>query len=792
MSPTPARRAVGVRTPSAALADLLVLLGTLALALTPLLPVYGTSTVLPALVGGLVLGVGVALLGAVRRWSALTVVASLLAGYFLLGGALAAPTTTVAGVVPTPATVTALARGLVSTWAQVVTLQPPVGASGTLLVAALVVALVGAAASAALTLRVRRPGAAATAALVPPAVLVASVVLGTRTPPVPPVLVGVVMTLVLLPWAAARTGTFRPRRVLATGLMAAVVAAGGLVGGPLVTGSTPRFVVRDEITPPFDPRDYPSPLAAFRRMVKQDETVLFTVDGLPADARVRLATFDRYDGVVWNVAGDGSAQASGEFRRVGDVVETSVTGERATVRVTIEALRGVWLPTVGQATAFDLGAAGADLRYNDATGGAVLTSGVEQGQTYVVDVVVPTTPDDETVGAAPAAPVVQPPSVGVPQSVAVTAADVARDAGTPVQVARTLETWLATEGFFSHGLTDAGDHPSLAGHGAARLAALLDGSSIMVGDGEQYAAAMALMAREMGLPARVVLGFVPGAGDAGDGGEVTVPTTDDGAVQIRGKDVQAWVEVAFAGHGWVAFDPTPPSSQTPEEEEENTPSDPQPQVVQPPDLPEDRVDPPEDDTEQPQTEDEERESAVARWVRLVLTATGIGLAGLLVLLSPLLVVVALKARRRRRRRALPDPVHRVAGGWDEVVDAAHDMGAPPPGSATRQEAAGSWAGTLAAAHPAVAARLRALAARADRAVFGAGDPAPTEVDAYWSDVESVVAELRGTLSRRARVRALASVASLRRPSRRAGASGPRSRPTRGRSARRPPRPRGER
>ena len=134
--------------------------------------------------------------------------------------------------------------------------------------------------------------------------------LGTRRPIVDPVLTGVVLAVVLLPWAAWRAGLLRARRVVATGVLVAVAVGAGVVGAPAVVGATDRLVVRDEIVPPFDPRDYPSPLSAFREFVKEDAP-LFTVSGLPDGARVRLATMDRYDGVVWNVAGDGSAQASG-------------------------------------------------------------------------------------------------------------------------------------------------------------------------------------------------------------------------------------------------------------------------------------------------------------------------------------------------------------------------------------------------------------------------------------------------------------------------------------------------
>ncbi|MEU5692510.1 DUF3488 and transglutaminase-like domain-containing protein [Actinosynnema sp. NPDC020468] len=61
---------------------------------------------------------------------------------------------------------------------------------------------------------------------------------------------------------------------------------------------------------------------------------------------------------------------------------------------------------------------------------------------------------------------------------------------------------------------------------------------------EQYASAMAIMARAVGLPARVALGFTAG-----------YPTED--ALSITTQDAHAWVEVYFPGYGWMTFDPTP-------------------------------------------------------------------------------------------------------------------------------------------------------------------------------------------------------------------------------------------
>lgn len=732
--------------------DIACLVGTLALVLVPLLEVYGGLTAVPALVGGLALGTLVAAVGAARRWSAITVVAVLVVVFVLAGGALAAPSTTIAGIVPTPQTVLDLARGTASTWKQVLTLQPPVGSSGTLLVAMYFLSFVGAALAVSLALRLRTGAAAASAALVPVAVMIAVIVLGTRRPTVPPVLTGLVLVVVLLPWAAWRAGLLRARRVVATGLLTVVAVSAGVLGAPLVAGGTERLVVRDELVPPFDPRDYPSPLSAFREYVKKDaDTTLFTVSGLPANARVRLATMDRYDGVVWNVAGDGSAQASGEFRRVGDEIETTVRGDTAHVDITIDGLTGVWLPTVGQATSFDIadGSAAGALRYNDATGAAVLTGGLRPGLEYGVDVVVPRVPDATEIGRAPASDVAQPPLTGVPDVAAATAADVARDAGNPVQISQALADWLSTEGFFSHGMDVSGTE-SLSGHGADRITSLL-GGDLMVGDGEQYAAAMALMVRKMGLPARVVLGFVPPEG------------AGDGPVEVTGDDIQAWVEVAFQGYGWVPFDPTPPPEQTPQQEDQEKPSEPDPQVVQPPPPPPAAVTPPDEDTEQPQTDDPDTgDDGDALWWRIA-RVTGVVAVPLLVLAAPFLVIVALKARRRRRRRRREDPVAQVAGGWDEVLDAARDLRRPTGGLATRNESARALAASFADAPDGavVASRVGALARSADHAVFSAGAPNAAEATAYWADVQVTVGAMAHGVGWRRRMRARVSTASLR-------------------------------
>jgi transglutaminase-like putative cysteine protease len=65
-----------------------------------------------------------------------------------------------------------------------------------------------------------------------------------------------------------------------------------------------------------------------------------------------------------------------------------------------------------------------------------------------------------------------------------------------------------------------------------------------------FSSAMAVMARELGMPARIAVGYAPGqATDVDDEGNAVYEVTSD--------DLHAWPELYFEGVGWVGFEPTP-------------------------------------------------------------------------------------------------------------------------------------------------------------------------------------------------------------------------------------------
>ena len=62
---------------------------------------------------------------------------------------------------------------------------------------------------------------------------------------------------------------------------------------------------------------------------------------------------------------------------------------------------------------------------------------------------------------------------------------------------------------------------------------------------QYYAATMAVILRDMGVPTRIAQGFLPGSRDRNAATET-----------ILFSDAHAWVEVYFPGYGWIPFDPT--------------------------------------------------------------------------------------------------------------------------------------------------------------------------------------------------------------------------------------------
>ncbi len=140
-------------------------------------------------------------------------------------------------------------------------------------------------------------------------------------------------------------------------------------------------------------------------------------------------------------------------------------------------------------------------------------------------------------GAAPADPGAEARVLASPYArVLRLARRLARGQRTDYDVVRSVERHLR-RGYAYSESPPAREHP---------LAAFLFEDRI--GYCQQFSGAMALMLRMNGIPARVATGFAPGVREG------------RGRWRVRDLDAHSWVEVYFAGVGWVAFDPTPASA----------------------------------------------------------------------------------------------------------------------------------------------------------------------------------------------------------------------------------------
>jgi hypothetical protein len=493
---------------------------------------------------------------------------------------------------------------------------------------------------------------------------------------------------------------------------------------------------------------------------------LFTVTGAKKDDRIRLAVMDSYDGVVYRVGTQPGT--SGYFQRVGQSVPIDVDGTtQRHVSITVERYHDVWVPDVGYLSSIRFGGPRAEelqqgFSYNASTGVGASAVRLQSGDRIDADAVLPVTANEAIGGSAARIPALDvdgstPKEVkDLADSLAKKVASApdaalkdakkkgAKSSGAAVRLVEAIRTQLKAEGFVYSDGTQAGDGspPSRPGHHAARLEDL---TKSRVGNGEQYAPLLALISNHLGVPARVVMGFkVP---DPKNGGAAEI--------KIKGEDVTAWVEVDVQGAGWVALDPVDVPKNQPPPKPNPTPQ-PQAAVPPPPPPPVPPVDDGITDTNKVSckgkacTKDAGTEGGFAI-PGVVLAAGGIMLAPIAVLGAITAVIAGLKSRRRTRRRSTGELSTRVAGGWNEVMDLAADLGSPIPALATRSEGA-RIVGSSAAG---------SLARYADAGIFGPSPLTDGWVGQYWQGVDDTREAMTAELSRFERWRVLVSLASLR-------------------------------
>ena len=540
----------------------------------------------------------------------------------------------------------------------------------------------------------------------------------------------------------APSPTSGPRAVLRAGASLAVVGVlAGVVVGPRLPGTGEEALVewRDQSGPGGD-RTTVSPIVDLRkRLVDQSDTELFTVRTNRRSYQ-RLTALDRFDGELWSSGGQFSP-AGGRLSSTGPSV---ASGPAITQEIEIEALSAIWAPAAFEARA--LPDSSGDLRWDPASSTLIVdrSQPTSDGLTYTVISQAPsadaaalgaagTTDPDEISRRYEQLPAAFPPVA------ARTAREVTATAGSRYAKAVALQDWFRTS--FRYSL----DVPP--GHGGDALVAFLASKE---GYCEQFAGAYAAMARSLGIPARVAVGFTPGDPDPDD------PTL----YRIRGRHAHAWPEVWFPEVGWVPFEPTPgrgipgaePYTGVPEAQEAVSPTVsvvPSTPATTTTTTPGSRSTAPAttapDDplavTEPPTADGPGSDrSDPRRWLSATAVVLALATAGwlLVVLLAPVI---------RRRRRSARTPSGEVLAAWDDAVAPVRwRTGLSPRAAETHREFATRSARALDdLALP--FAELAALATRAGWDPAGADDSQARRARLLSGDLRSATIAAQGPWSR---------------------------------------------
>lgn len=528
----------------------------------------------------------------------------------------------------------------------------------------------------------------------------------------------------------------------ATGLRAVVEATSVVVpvllvaalGAWVLTTTGPATADAWSLHDRFELAEVPSsavsPLDELGGRLGDPSRAVFTVRTDAAVDRWPVAVLDGFDGADWT--------SSARYRPLG----TELTGDPAVAVPLRTAVADVvldptmtspWLPTRFRVHSVE----GLDPAVDPATGVLLLTS-PRPGAAYRLTWREPVPEPGRLAGAA-----VDLTASGVRPGSHLVGLDALAEqaAGGPpgTGVIPTFDTALRIEQFFRDTYRLSPPERPVTGNGTRQLQLFLD--ETRTGTSEQFAAAYVLVAARAGLPVRLVVGYRnPGLADA------------DGRVVVHNSDVHAWPEVAVAGVGWVALDPTGDATSNPAGGNDLAEAIDDARQDLPPDagIPEPQPAPA---TPTPAAATPIAGGGPDLWrYALVIGLVVLGVAVLAVLSVPLL-----KALRRVRRRQAPGRAA-VLGAWLDTRDRLRDHGVPAPAGHTVRDLAEPAIGVLGGPSD----QLERLARCVDTALWSGAAPPAQLADEAWD----AAAQVRRSLAQRPvpdRVRAAVRLNSLTGP-----------------------------
>ena len=288
----------------------------------------------------------------------------------------------------------------------------------------------------------------------------------------------------------------------------------------------------------------PDPLVSLKReLTRQDDSVVLTyrTDDDQPDY-LRLYALDRFEGDRWTYSPLESTSrdriTGGPLPSPPGLTDVPTRRVRTTVQVQRQVRNMTFLPVPYAPSRLSIQG---DWRVDASSLMVYSLRDSAAGRTYEVTSIRPEpTPEQlATRRDSPADVVTRFTRVprSVPPEVRRLAQEVTEGAASAHEQAVRLQRWFTTEGGFRY---DLGAPPPQ--HGNDLVDFLMHSKR---GYCEQYAAAMALLARILGIPARVAMGYTAGT------------QTGPGQWVVRSRDAHAWPELFFPGTGWVRFEPTP-------------------------------------------------------------------------------------------------------------------------------------------------------------------------------------------------------------------------------------------
>ena len=665
-------------------------------------PVFGVAAlVLPLLV---VVVTGFAVVAACERWPALVPwrpVLALVVGLLGLVELLLLPTT-VAGL-PTGDTVRALAAGLTDSWQLTLQSTWPARPDPELLLFVPLATLAAAVLGTELLVRLRWPLVALVPGLAVVGLSQAYVALTGLTAMLAAFCFAVLAAILLAATDhtdAVPTPADRPTRRSVVVLVLVVPTLVLSVAGAVLATSVhptdrPAYSLRDKQFAPLPPERVASPLDELAdRMQDPDEPVFTYSTNGPVD-RWRLVVLDSFNGVNWT--------PSAQPRRLGTMLtpDASVTVSKTvhSARVSFPDTAGPWLPS----QALPASVTGPALLVDEASG-TLLAPGRTGAVDYDLSWWDPQIAAAD-LGRAAIDPTVRIGSLGeVPDGIIELAGEAVRNTRPAFQTALVLQRFLRD----NYTLATDADLPS--GSGWPQLSRFL--LEDKRGTTEQFAAAYVVLARIIGLPARIAVGYRAPGGGAGED------------VVVHNSDALAWPEVAVEGVGWVPLDPGGAASGSggaakslAEVAAEASDQLPPPADIEDPALKKD--------------DDMADESGGGNGFTVPVAPIVVGVAVLLVVwLVGVPLVRTVRGWRRRRRPG----AGAVVGAWAEARDRLRAHGIPFTAGMTVRDLAGVAAGSTDAA---VVTGLHDLARSVDVALWSGAAPAASTADEAWSAVRAV-------------------------------------------------------